>query len=47
MEHRKYKYTYYQNIHTLQKPTHTHTHTQQNKLKQPQYKIRQNEIVTV
>jgi len=43
-KHRKYKYTYYQNTHTLQKP---HTHTLQNKLKQPQYKIHPNEIVTI
>ena len=35
-------------------PTHTHTHTLQNKLKQPQYKLKQtqcniypNEIVTI
>jgi hypothetical protein len=36
----KYKYTYYQNTHTIVKtPTHTHTHILQNKLKQPQYKI--------
>jgi len=43
-KHSKYKYTYYQNIHTLQNPhihtpTHYKTHTLQNKLKQPQYKI--------
>jgi len=35
-EHSKYKYTYYQNTHTLQ-----------NKSKQPQYKIYPNEIVTI
>jgi len=34
-KHSKYKYTYYQNTHTLQtphitKPIHTHTHTLQN-----------------
>ena len=39
-KHSKYKYTYYQNIHTLQNPNiHTHTHTSQNQLKQTQYKI--------
>jgi hypothetical protein len=41
-KHSKYKYTYYQNTHTLQTPHITkpiHTHTLQNKLKQPQYKI--------
>jgi hypothetical protein len=28
IKHSKYKYTYYQNFHTLQNPyTHTHTHT--------------------
>ena len=31
----KYKYTYYQNTHTIVK----NTHTLRNKLKQPQYKI--------
>ena len=31
----------------ITKPTHTHTHTLKNKLKQPQYKIYQNEIVTI
>ena len=41
-KHSKYKYTYYQNTHTLQRPTHTQTHTLQNKLKQPQYKIHPN-----
>jgi len=35
-KHSKYKYTYYQNTHTLQ-----------NKLKQPQYKIHPSEIVTI
>ena len=30
----KYKYTYYQNIYTLQNP-HIHTHILQNKFKQP------------
>jgi len=34
----KYKYTYYQNTHTLQNPN-LHTHTLQNQLKQLQYKI--------
>jgi hypothetical protein len=40
-KHSKYKYTYYQNTHTIVKtPTYTHTHhILQNKLKQPQYKI--------
>ena len=39
-KHNKYKYTYYQNTHSIVKtPTHTHTHTSQNHLKQPQYKI--------
>jgi len=39
-KHSKYKYTYYQNIHTIVKTlSHTHTHTLQNQLKQPQYKI--------
>jgi hypothetical protein len=33
--------------HITKTPTHTHTHTLQNKLKQPQYKIRPNEIVTI
>jgi len=37
MKHSKYKYTYYQNTHTLQNP-HVHTHTLQNKIKQPKYK---------
>jgi len=52
------QYIYYQNTHTLQKPhTHTHTHTQhilQNNIKPPQYKLKQtqyklypNEIVTI
>jgi hypothetical protein len=31
----------------ITKPTHTHTRTLQNKLKQPQYKIYRNEIVTI
>jgi hypothetical protein len=36
----KYKYTYYQNTHTIfETQSHTLTHTLQNKLKQPQYKI--------
>ena len=35
-KHSKYKYTYYQNTHTLRNP-HTYTHNiLQNKLKQPQ-----------
>jgi len=39
-KHSKYKYTYYQNTHTIVKtPQHTLTHTLKNKLKQPQYKI--------
>ena len=39
-KHSKYRYTYYQNTHTIVKtPPHTHTHTLQNKLKQPQHKI--------
>jgi hypothetical protein len=39
-KHSKYKYTYYQNTHTIVKTLpHTLTHTLQNKLKQPQYKI--------
>ena len=51
-KHGDYKYTYYQNTHTLQNPhTHTlqnpHTHTLQNKLKQTQYKIYPNEIFTI
>jgi hypothetical protein len=45
-KHSKYKYTYYQNNHTLQnphitKPIHTHTHTLQNKLQQTQCKLKQ------
>jgi len=48
------QHTYYQNTHT-QTHTHTHTHTQpQNNIKPPQYKLKQtqykiypNEIVTV
>ena len=36
-KHSKYKYTYYQNTHTIVKTLpHKHTHTLQNKLKQPQ-----------
>jgi hypothetical protein len=35
-KHSKYKYTYYQNTHTLQ-----------NKLKQPQYKIHPNDVLVV
>ena len=31
----------------ITKPTHTHTHALQNKIKQPQYKIHPNEIVTI
>jgi hypothetical protein len=49
------KYTHYQDTHTLQSQhTHTHTHTLQNnlkplqyKLKQTQYKIYPNEIITI
>ena len=38
-KHSKYKYTYYQNTHTLQNAhTRTHNHTLQNKLKQPKHK---------
>jgi hypothetical protein len=38
-KHSIYRYTYYQNTHTIIKiPTHTLTHTIQNKLEQPQYK---------
>ena len=33
--------------HITKTPTHTHTHTLQNKVKQTQYKIRQNVIVTI
>ena len=50
----KVQYAYYQNTHTLQNlHTHTHTHTQNNikppqyKLKQTQYKIYPNKIVTI
>ena len=40
--HILYKYTYYQNIHTVAKtPPYTLTHTLQNKLKHPQYKFKQ------
>ena len=53
-KHSKYKYTYYQNTHTIIKTpthykthTHTHTHILQNKLKQSQYKIHRNEIDTI
>jgi hypothetical protein len=62
-KHGKYKYTYYQNTHTLQNPpthprtharTQTHTDTLQNKLQKPQYNLKQtqykiypNEIVTI
>ena len=51
--HSKYKYTYYHNNHTLQPPSpHTHITKQdktqpQFKLKQAQYKIHSNEIVTI
>jgi hypothetical protein len=49
------KNAHYQDTHTLQNPPiHTHTHTLQNslkppqyKLKQTQYKIYQNEIITI
>jgi hypothetical protein len=47
------KHSQYVQVHILPKlthitkPTHTHTHTLQNKLKQPQFKIYPNEIVTV
>jgi hypothetical protein len=38
--HSKYKYTYYQNTHTIfETLPHTLTHTLQNQFKQPQYKI--------
>jgi len=36
-----------ENTHITKTPTRTHTHTLQNKLKQPQYKIHINEIVTI
>jgi len=39
--HSKYKYTYYQNTHTLQNPRIT------KEVKQPQYKICPNEIVKI
>ena len=49
-KHSKYKYTYYQNTHTIQNPhiqtptyykthTYTHPHILQYKFKQPKYKI--------
>ena len=39
-KHSKYKYTEYQNTHTIVKtPSHILTRTLQNKLKQTQYKI--------
>jgi len=39
-KNRIYKYTYYQNTHTIVKtPSRTLTHKLQNKLKQPQYKL--------
>jgi hypothetical protein len=51
------KYTHYQDTHTLQNPPihiHTHTRTLQNSLKPPQYKLKQtqykiypNEIITI
>jgi len=51
------QYIFYQNTHTLQNShthTHTHTHTLQNNIKPPQYKLKQtqykiypNEIVTI
>jgi len=35
-KHSEYKYTYYQNTHTIvETPAHTLTHTLQNKLQQP------------
>jgi len=41
IKHSKCKYACNQNTHTIvTTPTHTHTHILQNKLKQPQYKIR-------
>jgi len=50
-KHSKYKYTFYQNTDTLQNP---HIHTLQNKLKQPQYKLKRThykvypiEVVTI
>ena len=40
-KHSKYKYTYYQNNHTIVKaPAHCKTHTLQSKLKQSQYKLK-------
>jgi len=40
-KHSKYKYAYYQYTHThYETHTYTHTHTLQNKLKQPQYKLK-------
>jgi hypothetical protein len=47
-KHSKYKYTYYQNTHTVVKTSpHTLTHTLQNKLKQPQTRFTPNELVTI
>ena len=47
-KHSKYKYTYYQNTHTLQNPHITKQVKQlQYKLKQTQYKIYPNEIITI
>jgi len=41
-KHSKYKYTYYQNTHTIVKtPTHTHNHILQNKLILFCYKTKQ------
>ena len=40
-KHSKYKYTYYQNTHTIVRTsTHYKTHILQNNLKQPQHKIK-------
>jgi hypothetical protein len=55
-KHNKYKYTHYENTHTIVKTpthykththTHTHTHTLQNKLKQPLTRYTPNEIFTI
>ena len=45
-KHSQYKYTYYQTP-TYYKTHNTLTHTLHNKLKQPQYKVHPNEIVTM
>jgi hypothetical protein len=53
-KHSKYKYTYYQKPPHITKPTHTQAHALQHELKQPQnelkqtqYKIHSNDIVTI